>query len=95
MDAERQTCIRCGLTDSSVQPGARFPEHPTAGHCLVALRDELQYHQELMGWLAHHLHGWKWQDLNLPEPALPNDLPVRFVHADDFWPWLAQLRIDL
>jgi len=62
----------------------------------VALQHELVYHQTLMVWVARHLHGRKWQDvfLEVPEPSLPDESPIPVIRAEDFWPWVAELRRD-
>lgn len=92
-----ETCAWCGLTDPDVgSHGQPWVTHESQAHCLVALRLELAYAHTLMGWVARQLHGRKWQDVfpRLPEPSVPDELPVRFVHAEDFWAWVAEMHRD-
>lgn len=87
------TCSVCGLTDHTVQQSDQRPAHGSTAVCVEALREELAYHQELMGWLAEKLDGFKWDELipNTFEPVDVDDFPIRFIKAEDFWAWASEM----
>lgn len=86
------TCRRCGLTGAAVQQTRRGPRHLQVRDCVDQLQLELAAHQEVMVWLAGKLAGRKWDEV-VPGTVLldAEDVPVRFIRADDFWAWAAEL----